>query len=146
MNPSCASQPAGLGMSRDYFSKHLIPVAPSIQKQVYTSPSALFHYHGITIIYAEQGHGKIIINEQSRHCRQGSIFALSYHHIGRIVPDGKLSILHCRIPLNTFFYLLANPCCGQMHFGVEEQPVLGKLLSPEKELIEELLLESRPPA
>lgn len=134
-------QPAGLGMSRDYFSKNLIPDVPVIHEQDYTAFSALFHYHGITVIYVTKGQGEVVINERSCQCRPGSILILSYHHIARIVPEAELSILQCQIPLNTFFYLLANPCCGQMHLGVEEQPVFGELFPPQKEQIETLFWE-----
>lgn len=138
MNLSDTNQPAGLGMSRDYFNKNLIPDAPVMQEQVYNTASALFHFHGISLLYVTKGKGKIIINERTCMCKPGAIFALSYHHIARIVPEAELSILQCQISLNTFFYILANPCCGQMNLGMEEQPVFGELLSPEKEQIEAL--------
>lgn len=37
--------------------------------------------------------------------------------------------------------MLANPCCGQMNLGMEEQPVFTELLSPEKEQTENLFGE-----
>lgn len=141
MNLSNTYQPAGLGMSRDYFNKNLIPDAPVVQEQIYTVASALFHFHGISLIYVTKGTGKIIINEQTCLCKPGAVLALSYHHIARIVPDDELSILQCQISLNTFFYMLANPCCEQMNLGMEEQPVFTELLSPEKEQIENLFGE-----
>lgn len=143
MNPSNTNHSAGLGMSPDYFNKNLIPQVPVVQEQVYAAASSLFHYHGIWVIYVTEGKGKVVINERTCPCRPGTVFVLTYHHIARIVPETELSVLQCQIPLNTFFYLLANPCCVQMDLGIEEQPVFGELPSPEKERIEALFGELR---
>lgn len=133
----------GLGLSRDYFSKNLIPSVPEIQELIYYSKSALIHSEGVELLYVKNGKGTFSVNGQFYPCQKGSAILLSFYHITRILPDNghPMQLFRCRFTLNTFLYFLANPCCSQTSFGLTEKPTAIEFEYDEQEYIEILFSE-----
>lgn len=133
----------GLGLSRDYFSKNLIPVPPELYELCYYSPSSLFHYDGLEFLYVLDGKGSFCVNGHFYPCTRGNLTVLSFYHLTRIIPQkGTLiRILRCRLTLNTLLYFLANPCCPHTSLGQSEEPAYVKFEGTDLEYIESLFHE-----
>lgn len=139
------SPPIGLGLSRDYFSKNMIPSPPVVTQISYSSASALLHYDGIDVFYVQDGKGTFCVNGKNYSCKKGSLIMLFFYHITRIIPENgcNLQLYRCKFTTNTLMYFLAHPCCIHPAIGLSENPVVVSFEKDEEDYISALFSDMK---
>lgn len=102
-HPLCAS--------RNFIRPQYLPETAKISHKTMAYPTSYENYHGITMIYVQDGCGEIKINNQAMPLSRGRCYLIHLYAFFCIEPSKGtvLDIYQCSIPCTTYHFMLTIP-------------------------------------